>query len=77
MQLGLQFASSTERYETVPILIIPVPLWLLVVVIVVGAFFIGLQQRIGHLERVINNMDRWADGIDERLDKCAKSSSHS
>lgn len=64
------------------VFLLPVPLWVLLLVTAVIAVLFDFQsrrnkRRIDSLERVISNMDRWADDIEARLESCEKSSSHS
>ncbi len=61
-------------------LLLPVPMWLLLLVMIILAFLFELRLRRlrsshDRLVRVINNMDRWADEIEEKLESREKSSS--
>jgi hypothetical protein len=54
------------------ILLVPVPLWALLIVLIISALIVAVQyrrsrQRMDDIDRVIDNMDRWADEIEERL----------
>ena len=61
-------------------LLLPVPMWLLLLVMIILAFLFELRLRRlrsshDRLVRVINNMDRWADEIEEKLENREKRSS--
>lgn len=58
------------------ILFHPVPLWALLVLTVLAAAGVALlhrrlQRRMDGIDRFIDNMDLWADEIEERLDRQA------
>ena len=60
-------------------LLLPVPMWLLLLVAITLVAVVDRRLRLlrnsnDQLVRVINNMDRWADEIEEKLEASEKSS---
>jgi tRNA(Phe) wybutosine-synthesizing methylase Tyw3 len=61
-------------------LLLPVPMWLFLLVTITLVVVVDRRLRLlrnsnDQLVRVINNMDRWADEIEEKLENSEKSSS--
>jgi len=61
-------------------LLLPVPMWLFLLVAITLLVVVDRRLRLlrnsnDQLVRVINNMDRWADEIEEKLENSEKSSS--
>lgn len=60
-------------------LLLPVPMWLFLLVAITLLAMVDRRLRLlrsnnDQLVRVINNMDRWADEIEEKLEASEKSS---
>ena len=61
-------------------LLLPVPMWLFLLVAITLLVVVDRRLRLlrnsnDQLVRVINNMDRWADEIEQKLENSEKSSS--
>lgn len=61
-------------------LLLPVPIWLFLLVAITLLVVVDRRLRLlrnsnEQLVRVINNMDRWADEIEQKLENSKKSSS--
>lgn len=61
----------------ISIIFFPVPLLGIVAALFFAAMIFHhqhrrLKRRMDVIERFINNMDRWADGIEDRLEECER-----